>query len=125
MSHSPGQLFSLSLVEVEDGLRRFSLSKDGLLIQQWWSPCNFWMAQAHAACSIGITSILDVYTEILPPPDELPVPGRFYCTFKVHKKHKHGEAPPPRGIVSFSGTLTSENIAIFVENNIKEIGKKN
>ena len=61
------------------------------------------------------------FTAMLPPQDELPVPGRFYCTFKVHKKHKHGAAPPPRGIVSCSGTLT-ENIAIFVENHIKEAG---
>jgi hypothetical protein len=34
-SHSPGQLFSLSLVEVEDGWSRFSLSKAVQLIQQW------------------------------------------------------------------------------------------
>ena len=45
-SHSPGQLFSLSLVEAEDGWSRFSLSKAGQLIQQWWLPCNFLMAQS-------------------------------------------------------------------------------
>ena len=44
-SHSPGQLFSLSLVEAEDGLSRFPLSKAGQVIQLWWLPCNFWMAQ--------------------------------------------------------------------------------
>ena len=56
-SHSPGQLFSLSLVEAEDGWSRFSLSKGGQLIQQWWPPCNFWMAQSHAACSMGLSLI--------------------------------------------------------------------
>ena len=40
-SYSPGQLFSLSLVEAEDGWSRISLSKAGQLIQQWWLPCNF------------------------------------------------------------------------------------
>ena len=62
------------------------------------------------------------FSAMLPPEGALPVPGRFYCTFKVHKEHAHGKAPPPRGIVSCSGTLT-ENIAIFVEHNIKEAGK--
>ena len=33
--------------------------------------------------------------------------GRFYCNFKVHKQHKH--LPPPRPIVSGSGSIT-ENI---------------
>ena len=56
---SPGQLFSLSLVEAKDGWSRFSLSKAGQLIQQWWLPCNFKMAKSHAACSMGITSSLD------------------------------------------------------------------
>ena len=59
---------------------------------------------------------------MLPPEYATHVPGRFYCTFKVHKEHKHGETPPPRGIVSCSGTL-SENIALFVENKIKDNGK--
>ena len=27
------------------------------------------------------------------------VPGRFYCTFKVHKDHKEVEAPPERPII--------------------------
>ena len=56
------------------------------------------------------------------PKEETPIPGRFYCTFKVHKKYEHGKAPPPRGIVSCSGTLT-ENIAIFAEHHIKELGQ--
>ena len=64
----------------------------------------------------------DEYAAMLPPEDATPVPGRFYCTFKVHKEHKHGETPPPRGIVSCSGTL-SENIALYVENMIKDNGK--
>ena len=49
-------------------------------------------------------------------------PAKFYCTFKVHKTHEHGKAPPTRGIVSCSGTLT-ENIALFVENNIKDVAQ--
>ena len=50
------------------------------------------------------------------------VSGRFYGSFKVHKKYEHGSSLTIRGIVSYSGTLT-ENIAIFVENKIKEIGQ--
>ena len=49
-SHSPGQLFSLSLVEAKDGLWRFLSSKAGLLIQQWWLPCHFLKAQSQ--CSL-------------------------------------------------------------------------
>ena len=52
-------------------------------------------------------------TAMIPPQDELQVPVRFYCTFKVHKKHEHRIASSPRGIVSCSGTLT-ENIAVFL-----------
>ena len=62
------------------------------------------------------------YAAMLPPEEDTPVPGRFYCTFKVHKDHEHGETPPPRGIVSCSGTLT-ENIALYVESKIKDLGK--
>ena len=57
-SHSPGQLFSLSLVEVEDGWSRFPLSKAGQLIQRWWLPGNFSMAQSWAACYMRITGCL-------------------------------------------------------------------
>ena len=49
-SHSFGQLFSLSLVEAEDGWSWFSLSKAGQLIQQWWLPWNFWVTQSQ--CSL-------------------------------------------------------------------------
>ena len=49
-SHSPGQLFSLSQVEADYGYIRFSLSKAGQPIQQWWLLCNFWMAQSP--CSL-------------------------------------------------------------------------
>ena len=34
----------------EDSWRRSSLSKADQLIQQWWLPCNFWMAQSP--CSL-------------------------------------------------------------------------
>ena len=40
--------------------------------------------------------------------------GRFYCNFKVHKEHTPMSAPPPRPIVSVSGSF-SENIGVFVE----------
>ena len=62
------------------------------------------------------------YTDMLPIKEDMPVPGRFYCTFKVHKNHEHGKAPPPRAIVSCSGTLT-ENIALYVEHHLKEAGQ--
>ena len=40
--------------------------------------------------------------------------AKFYCTFKVHKKHEPMTAPPPRPIVSGSGS-TTENIAAFAQ----------
>ena len=55
-------------------------------------------------------------------PADNTVPGRFYGTFKVHKEHAPGVAPPKRGIVSCSGTFT-ENIALYVENHIKALGQ--
>ena len=58
-SHSPGQLFSLFLVEAEDGWSRLSLSKAGQIIQQWWLLCNFEWLNLHAACSMRITLTLD------------------------------------------------------------------
>ena len=39
-------------------------------------------------------------------------PGRFYINLKVHKAHEH--IPPPRPIISASGSIT-ENIGRFVE----------
>ena len=50
-------------------------------------------------------------------------PGRFYCTFKVHKKHEEGKAPPERPIVSGSNSIT-ENASLFVEHHIKELATK-
>ena len=49
--------------------------------------------------------------------------AKFYCTFKVHKKHEPMTAPPPRPIVSGSGSVT-ENVATFVEYHIKDIAKE-
>ena len=57
--HSPNQLISLSLVEAVDRWSTLSLSIAGQLIQHWWPPCNFLMAQSHAACSMRITSSLE------------------------------------------------------------------
>ena len=59
-SHSPGQLISLSLVEAVDRGSTLPLSTAGQLVQQWWPPCNFLMAQSNAACSIEITSRLEL-----------------------------------------------------------------
>ena len=50
-------------------------------------------------------------------------PAKFYCTFKVHKEHQVMEAPPPRPIVSCSGSIT-ENIAFYVEYHIKSLANK-
>ena len=50
-------------------------------------------------------------------------PGRFYCNFKVHKKHEHGQTPPERPIISGSGSLT-EGIGMYVNHHIKETGTK-
>ena len=49
--------------------------------------------------------------------------AKFYCTFKVHKKHEPMTAPPPRPIVSGSGSIT-EKIATFVDFHTKEISNK-
>ena len=50
-------------------------------------------------------------------------PSKFYCNFKVHKDHKHMEAPPVRPIISGSGAIT-ENISLFVEHHIRDISTK-
>ena len=49
--------------------------------------------------------------------------AKFYCTFKVHKPHEPMTAPPPRPIISGSGSAT-ENIAAFVDYDIKDTAKK-
>ena len=49
--------------------------------------------------------------------------AKFYCTFKVHKDHEPMTAPPPRPIVSGSGSAT-ENIAAFVDHHIKDISRQ-
>ena len=47
--------------------------------------------------------------------------SKFYCNFKVHKKHSN--IPPPRPIISGSGSIT-ENISIYVDHHIKDIATK-
>ena len=47
-------------------------------------------------------------------------PARYYQTFKVHKSHTIGQAPPERPIVSGSGSIT-ENISHFVQHHIKDL----
>ena len=46
--------------------------------------------------------------------------GKFYGTFKVHKEHTEGTAPPLRPIVSGCGSVT-ENIGVFVEHFLKNV----
>ena len=46
------------------------------------------------------------------------VAGRLYATFKVHKQHEAGKAPPERPIISGNGSVT-ENISAFVDHHIK------
>ena len=41
--------------------------------------------------------------------------SKFYCNFKIHKQHTPMHAPPPRPIISGSGSIT-ENHGVFVEN---------
>ena len=45
--------------------------------------------------------------------------AKFYMTFKVHKDHEEGKAPPERPICSGSGS-TFENVSRFVEHHIKD-----
>ena len=49
-------------------------------------------------------------------------PGKFYCTFKVHKPHTINEAPIEKPIISGSGSMT-ENLSLFVEHFIKDLAK--
>ena len=48
--------------------------------------------------------------------------ARFYCNFKVHKTYEAKTAPPPRPIVSGSGSMT-ENVSLFVQHHIKRVSK--
>ena len=50
-------------------------------------------------------------------------PGKFYCTFKVHKEYNENGIPPVRPIISGSGSLT-ENIGIFVDHHLKNLSNK-
>ena len=49
--------------------------------------------------------------------------ARFYLKFKVQKPYEEGKAPPPRPIVSCNNSIT-ENIGVYVEHYIKELGTK-
>ena len=48
-------------------------------------------------------------------------PAKFYMNFKVHKPHNH--IPPPRPIISGSGSIT-ENIGKYVEHHITSVSSK-
>ena len=50
-------------------------------------------------------------------------PGKFYCTYKVHKKHSEGSIPPERPIISASGSF-NENLGKFIEHHIKHLADK-
>ena len=47
-------------------------------------------------------------------------PSKLYFNFKIHKPHAFITTPPPRPIISRSGSIT-ENIVIFVEKHINEL----
>ena len=49
--------------------------------------------------------------------------AKFYMTFKVHKAHTPMTAPPPRPIISGSGSIT-ENLGVYIEHHIKDIANK-
>ena len=49
--------------------------------------------------------------------------AKFYMNFKVHKPHQPMTAPPPRPIISGSGSIT-ENLGVYVEHHIKNIANK-
>ena len=50
-------------------------------------------------------------------------PARLYCNFKIHKKHNLNQAPPPRPIISGSGSIL-ENIGKYVEFHINHIASE-
>ena len=50
-------------------------------------------------------------------------PAKFYINFKVHKEHEANTAPPPRPIVSGSGSMC-ENLGKFVHHHIKHEANK-
>ena len=47
--------------------------------------------------------------------------SKFYMTFKIHKDHVHGQAPPERPICSGSGSML-ENVSKYIEHFIKKHG---
>ena len=46
--------------------------------------------------------------------------AKFYCNFKIHKPHTPMTPPPPRPIISGSGSIT-ENLGVYVEKHINFI----
>ena len=50
-------------------------------------------------------------------------PGKFYCTFKVHKPHEPLRAPPERPIISACGSIM-ENASQFIKHHINKHGTK-
>ena len=50
-------------------------------------------------------------------------PGKFYCTFKVHKEHDPTKALPERPICSGCGSAF-ENVSKFIDHHIKEISTR-
>ena len=49
--------------------------------------------------------------------------ARFYSTFKVHKDHEEGKAPPERPIISGNGSIT-ENISAYVDHHLKSLAEQ-
>ena len=65
--------------------------------------------------------ISDVEFQVMDPTDK----GQacFYETFKVHKSHEPGRAPPERPIISGSGSFT-KNLSAYVQHHIKDLSNK-
>ena len=49
--------------------------------------------------------------------------ARFYATFKVHKQHEEGKAPPERPIIS-GNRYVSENISAYIDHHVKALAVK-
>ena len=50
-------------------------------------------------------------------------PGKYYQNFKIHKEHEPMKAPPPRAIISGSGSI-GEFCGKYIEHHIKPISEK-
>ena len=103
------------------------LDRQGEIPEYYYKEVSVWFLE-HAKLEI-ISVLQDAYEkqyithgEIQSMNPEECDPARFYCNFKVHKKHLPGEFPPVRPIISGSGS-TTENIGKFVQYHIQNLAK--